>query len=99
MTLKFDIKFDVRTTLDKLKTVQNRVKQLPIDAYNHFVSITPIDSGNARRSTALVNGRQIQANYPYAQRLDQGYSKQARNGMVKPTQKFIDEKIKKITGP
>ena len=65
------------------------------EAYDYFKNITPIRSGNAQRSTRL-QGDQIQADYPYAQRLDAGWSKQHHGvGMTKPTEKFIQEYIKK----
>ena len=40
--------------------------------------------GNARRKTVL-KGNEIQANYPYAKRLEEGYSSQAPDGMTEPT--------------
>ena len=43
-----------------------------------------------------MNNGEIQANYPYAQRLDEGWSKQAPDGMSKPTEQFIDNRLKKI---
>jgi hypothetical protein len=67
------------------------------EAYDYFRGITPIarvNGGNARRSTRL-QGDEIQADYPYAQRLDDGYSPQAPKGMTKPTEKFIQEYIRK----
>ena len=97
MSIKFDIKFNATGALSDLKKMYQQVQALPQDAYQYFVSITPIDSGNARRSTRLQN-KTIQANYPYAKRLDEGWSKQAKNGMVKPTQEFIKKRIKQITG-
>jgi len=68
--------------------------KLAKEAYTYFVKETPIRTGNARRSTRL-QGNEIQADYPYAQRLDAGYSPQAPFGMTKPTEKFIQEYIKK----
>ena len=68
--------------------------KLAKEAHAYFKSITPIDSGNARRNTKLAND-EIQARYAYAKRLDEGYSDQAPNGMSKPTDKFIQEYIKK----
>lgn len=68
-------------------------------AYKTFVDNTPIGDpnrwktkykpknykpGNARRKTVL-KGNEIQANYPYAKRLEEGYSSQAPDGMTKPT--------------
>jgi hypothetical protein len=64
------------------------------EAYDYFRRATPIRSGNARRSTYL-QGNEIQADYAYAQRLDDGYSPQAPRGMTAPTEKFIQEYIKK----
>lgn len=97
MSIKFDVKYSAKTTLDKLKSVQRQLAALPNDAYKYWVSITPIDTGNARRSTSL-SGKTIHANYPYADRLDKGWSKQAKNGMIKPTQEFIRKRVKQITG-
>lgn len=53
-------------------------------AYKAFVKNTPIRTGNARRKTKK-QGNNINADYPYAQRLDDGYSKQSPNGMTEPT--------------
>lgn len=69
------------------------MRGVPAKAYDHFKSITPIDTGNARNKTTLV-GNTIQANYPYAVRLDKGWSKQAPSGMVEPTKRFIEQLIK-----
>lgn len=55
---------------------------------------TPVDTGRARKSTVLRDN-EIQAQYPYAQRLDKGYSKQAPDGMTKPTEKYIEQYVKK----
>lgn len=71
-------------------------KKLADEAYKHFRDKTPVRTGNARRNTTL-KGDEIQANYPYAARLDQGYSPQAPQGMTKPTEQFIQEYIKKQT--
>jgi hypothetical protein len=66
--------------------------------YPTFRASTPIRSGNARRSTVMV-GNEIRAQYPYATRLDQGYSKQSPEGMTQPTieamQKYIENKTQK----
>jgi hypothetical protein len=48
--------------------------------------------GNARRKTVLKDN-EIQANYPYAQRLEEGYSSQAPNGMTEPTLKEIRDYV------
>jgi len=82
--------------LNKIQQVTDPTK-LAKEAYNYFVSITPIDSGNARRNTSL-QGDEIHASYPYAKRLDQGWSKQAAQGMTKPTEKYIANYIDKELG-
>lgn len=67
-------------------------KNLANEAYKEFVRVTPVRGGNARRSTRL-KGTTIDANYPYAQRLDEGYSKQAPEGMSQPTIEYIRDYI------
>ena len=64
------------------------------EAYNYFKRETPIRTGNARNNTRLRND-EIQADYAYAQRLDSGYSSQSPQGMTKPTEKFIQEYIRR----
>jgi hypothetical protein len=64
------------------------------EAYDYFVRTTPIRSGRARNNTRL-RGDEIHADYPYAQRLDDGYSPQAPRGMTQPTEKFIQEYIRR----
>lgn len=53
-------------------------------AHKAFVDNTPIRTGYARRNT-LKSGNDIDANYPYAQKLEEGFSKQAPKGMTEPT--------------
>jgi len=80
-------------------------------AYKEFVNQTPIGKpstwkskkpknyapGNARRST-VRKGNEIQANYPYAQRLEEGWSKQAPNGMTEPTLEAVRDYVFKTLG-
>jgi hypothetical protein len=66
-------------------------------AFPTFYANTPVRTGNARRRTS-VNRGEIQANYPYAQRLDNGWSKQRPDGMTKPTVKFIQDYLKRNLG-
>ena len=92
--LKFNIKIDDQIT-PLLKKQQKALAQLPKKAYQHFVQETPIRSGNARRRTKL-QGKKIIADYAYAQRLDEGYSKQSPEGMTKPTEQFLIDEFNKI---
>lgn len=78
-----------------LKNIQRKLDNLPKEAEKVFVQNTPIRSGNARRNTKLSKDT-IVANYPYAQRLNEGYSKQKPEGMVKPTEEFIIRRFKEI---
>jgi hypothetical protein len=96
--MEFKIEFTAKTSLDQLKVVMAQVQKLPQEAYNHFKSITPIDTGNARGRTSLKGNKTIEADYPYAKRLDEGWSRQAPRGMIKPTEEFINKRIKQITG-
>lgn len=79
----------------KLKKIQQKLDKVPAEAYKVFVANTPVRSGNARRKTKLQKDT-IAANYPYAKRLNEGWSKQNPKGMVEPTLKFIRDRIKQI---
>jgi hypothetical protein len=85
---------------------QNRIKyikekltpeNLAKVAYPTFLKSTPIDTGNARKHTSVV-GNELRAEYPYALRLNRGWSNQAPNGMVKPTMEYIRKYINSIIG-
>ena len=80
---------EIKKVLDPLKMAK--------EAHKVFRANTPIRSGNARRNTNLYQDT-IEANYPYAQRLDQGYSKQRPDGMTKPTIAFLQDYVKKNLG-
>lgn len=82
---------------NEIKRIKQQLAAVPKQAEAEFVALTPIRSGNARRHTNLV-GKQIQAHYPYAQRLDQGYSKQAPRGMTRPFEQWFKNRIRKIMG-
>lgn len=84
---------EIKFRLGKLKKdLDDRV--LAKVGYDQFVLKTPIRSGNARDRTALKNNV-IEANYPYAQRLDEGYSRQSPKGMTEPTIKHVQQYIKR----
>jgi hypothetical protein len=84
--------------VNKMFSEAEKVAQtLPKEAYDYFVESTPIRTGNARRSTSL-RGSTVDANYAYAERLDQGYSRQAPKGMSQPTEKFLQKRIDDLIG-
>jgi hypothetical protein len=43
-----------------------------------------------------LNNKTIYASYPYAQRLDEGWSRQSPDGMTKPTEDFIQKRYAQI---
>jgi hypothetical protein len=67
------------------------------EAHKVFLQNTPVRTGNARANTILERN-EIIADYPYAVRLDQGWSKQKPKGMSSPTIKFLQDYIKKNLG-
>jgi hypothetical protein len=78
-----------------LKSRQKLLSRVPVQAFAFFKAITPIKTGNARSHT-VFNKNIISAAYPYAQRLDDGSSKQAPKGMSAPTENFIKKTVDKI---
>lgn len=93
--LKFKLIVDKMTP--QLKKINVELASLPKQAFDVWKGVTPVKSGNARRKTTLA-GNEIRADYPYAVPLDKGRSKQAPQGMLKPTDQFIRNKVKKILG-
>lgn len=89
----------IKKTRDTVTSNINRIKQdlrgVPRQALAFWIKTTPKDTGNARSKTKL-QGSTIVADYDYAQRLDQGYSKKAPRGMSEPTTKFIESKVRRI---
>jgi hypothetical protein len=78
-----------------LRAIQKKLDKLPNEAFVQFVKDTPVRSGNARRKTKLI-GNKIVAGYNYATKLDEGFSKQAPDGMTAPTEDFIKKRIAQI---
>jgi hypothetical protein len=80
----------------RLKQIQKQItaEAMAKEGHNYFRKVTPLRTGNAKRNT-ILNKDTIEANYPYARRLDEGYSPQARNGMTSPTIAYVQEWVKK----
>lgn len=93
---KITVKADLNKDMEQLRYLRGELKKLPYEALNYFKDITPEDTGNAKRSTKLTPKGEIHANYPYASVLDNGYSKQAPQGMVEPLREWIDNRLKQI---
>lgn len=79
-----------------IKKRQQALHALPQQTLQEFVQNTPKKTGNARSKTKLVGNSTINAGYPYARRLDNGYSKQSPRGMIKPTKEWLIRKLKQI---
>lgn len=91
--IKYQVQVD-RITPDTKRRAK-KLKKVPWKAHKEWVKETPIRTGNARNKTTLV-GDTIRADYPYAKRLDEGYSSQAREGMLKPTVRFLKNELDRI---
>ena len=80
----------------RINRVLKQLADIPKKAHVKFKALTPRKTGNARRKTDF-NGvtDTISGNYNYANRLNQGSSKQAKDGMTDPTIDFIREKKRK----
>lgn len=78
-----------------LQTVDE--KRLTDFAYRRFRQYTPFRSGNARRNTKKEQNA-ILADYVYAGRLEEGYSKQAPDGMTEPTIEDIRQYVERKLG-
>ena len=91
------INFNMTTVNKMFDQAEKVAATLPKEALDYFVDSTPIRTGNARRSTKL-RGSTIDADYAYAQRLDNGSSQQAPRGMTEPTEKFLQKRINNLIG-
>jgi len=89
------VKLETDLITPSLTRIDQQLRKLAADAFDVFYKNTPRRTGNARSKTRL-SGSEIQANYPYAERLDEGYSPQRPEGMTKPTEKFIQQRTKEI---
>lgn len=78
-----------------LERIRRDLQRVPRQALDFWVKSTPRRSGNARSKTQL-RGQTIEANYAYARRLDQGYSRQAPKGMSKPTETYVQQLLRRI---
>ena len=103
--IKYEIRVSRNLITPALKKIRQDINALPKELEKKFKELTPIDTGNARRRTRLVNNKRIQAAYSYAQVLDRGRhmtsrgmrgSKQAPNGMTKPLRLWYKQHIRKL---
>lgn len=93
------LKVNDKSVQTLLQSAKLQHKDIMREAQTYFKKITPMQSGNAKRNTKLITSvptkTTILADYAYAGRLDEGYSKQAADGMSEPT----IQQIKKVILP
>jgi len=87
-----EIKVDIGELSRLMERARKASDEVKVDAYQYFIEQTPKRSGNARSRTKLQNDS-IVADYAYSQRLNEGWSKQAPNGMVDPTVEHIEKTL------
>jgi hypothetical protein len=85
-------KVDLSSFKRQMEKLKEELEDLPEAAHAEFIKNTPVRSGNARRNTQLRDTRII-ANYNYSQQLEDGGSRQAPEGMIKPTEQWIQREV------
>ena len=94
-------KVDSSQVTKMFNQLDNMSEAVMKQSYTVYKNATPIRGGNAKNRTKLEKGLTIAGRYPYAERLDTGWSKQAPQGMTTPTLKaldgFIKNYIKRVT--
>lgn len=94
-----NVKLTVRDEITPLLRRQRQaLRQFPDQALSEFKDLTPVRSGNARNRTRLAGGDTIVADYAYAERLDQGWSRQAPRGMTKPFEAWVRAWVTRVFG-
>ena len=95
--IRLSVKIDNQALNSRLKRQQQALARLPQAGLKEFQNLTPIRSGNARAHTDLTAKNEIVADYAYAQRLDNGWSRQAPKGMVRPFARWWADQLKRIS--
>ena len=83
------------TATPKLKRIKQQVKLLPRELLVEVKKNTPKRTGNARRKTRLA-GDTIKLQYPYATELNDGASRQAPQGIIKPSLDWLRRRFRQI---
>lgn len=96
MRVNLKVKSNVAKTMAEYSKLASVVAK---KTYTYFKAITPERTGNAKRRTRL-NDTTITADYNYAGKLDEGYSRQAPQGMTGPSidymEKTFNDEVKKL---
>ena len=94
---------DIKVTINskEVKAMFNELldmgDEMMDDGFPVLKKATPIDKGNARRNTVHRSSAKIESRYPYADRLNTGWSKQAPNGFTEPTLEHMEDFVDKFT--
>lgn len=96
------VSVNFRNLTNYTRLQQQALARLPEDFVKEVRANTPIDTGNARRNTNLLktlNDITVKSDYPYARRLDEGWSRQAPDGFVKPSIEWLRNRLRRIFEP
>ena len=90
-----------REVREMFKELEDMPQYVMEKTYPYLKDRTPVKSGNARSKTRLEKDKSvIGSRYPYADRLNTGWSQQAPGGFTEPAIKEMDnlitDKIRKI---
>jgi hypothetical protein len=89
------VEVDDKEVLAMLRALEIDIKTAWQSSGTFFKNATPVKSGNARSRTRTV-GEKIRADYGYASKLDEGFSRQAPSGMSNPTADYFDKQVDNI---
>lgn len=101
--LKLSIQLDSNRVIAGInKDLDQTVRLVSRDLFTTVKSKTPIRSGRAKRGWTLKQKKprryEIANKVPYIERLDNGYSKQAPNGMTRPAiREVANKRIRRFT--
>ena len=90
--MSVSIKVNTKEFSDLVRLATQDINKVRDDAFDFFHDLTPYRTGNAKNNTYL-SGKSIQASYSYAGKLDEGYSRQAPQGMSGPTIDHIENTL------
>jgi hypothetical protein len=93
--MKFEINQVANRVAPSITRIQRDLAGVPAGALKTWVANTPVRTGNARRRTRLT-GQTIRADYAYAVPLDQGWSRQSPQGMVRPTLRWLQRTLRRL---
>lgn len=91
------MKVDARIFDKRMKKLSKLPEHLLDEALEFMKENTPAQSGHARDNT-VRRGNKIVADYAYAARLDDGYSRQAPQGFTKPTIEQMQKETNNFVG-